>query len=209
MHPVEKPAVDDKHTTGRKYLPRKLAKSAPIGRNTHCGPIFSKLESTTNAPSSTIKVTVKTLKPASQFEIFNLQPTDTIATLKDRISQQRSIPIKLQRLLIKGKVLNDTKPLAEYAIAEGTVVHLMIKASTTSTPEPKPVDAPVDTPSVPLVTVGEHGVSQAAENTIKQAEFWKKIDNVLKETLSQEDAQTILKRFLQLENWTGITYEQL
>jgi len=182
VHPVEKPAVDDKHTTG---------------------------QSNTNAPSSTIKVTVKTLKPASQFEIFNLQPTDTIATLKDRISQQRSIPIKLQRLLIKGKVLNDTKPLAEYAIAEGTVVHLMIKASTTSTPEPTPVDAPVDTPSVPLVTVGEHGVSQAAENTIKQAEFWKKIDNVLKETLSQEDAQTILKRFLQLENWTGITYEQL
>lgn len=172
---------------------------------------FNQPESTTNTAASTIKVTIKTLKPATQFEIFNLHLTDTIATLKDRISQQRSIPIKQQRLLIKGKVLNDTKPLAEYAIEDGTVVHLMIKAST-ATPETKsasPEAKPVEISSVSQPAVGEHGVSKVAEEALKKPETWNKIRNVLKESLSEEDAQAVLTRFLQLENWTGVTYEQL
>lgn len=172
---------------------------------------FNQSESTTNTAASTIKVTIKTLKPATQFEIFNLHLTDTIATLKDRISQQRSIPIKQQRLLIKGKVLNDTKPLAEYAIEDGTVVHLMIKASS-ATPETKsasPEAKPVEVPSVSQPAVGEHGVSKEAEEALKKPETWNKIHNVLKESLSEEDAQAVLTRFLQLENWTGVTYEQL
>ncbi|KAG2177871.1 hypothetical protein INT43_003118 [Umbelopsis isabellina] len=173
---VEKPAVDE---------------SAPSS------------QSTTNAAQSTIKVTVKTLKPASQFEIFNLQPTDTIATLKDRISQQRSIPIKQQRLLVKGKVLNDTKPLAEYAISNDTVVHLMVKASPASPAKTADIPSPVES------SVGAHGVSKEAESTLQTPELWKNLHNVLKESLGEQDAKVVISRFLQSEGWTGVTYDQI
>ncbi|KAH8549716.1 ubiquitin-related domain-containing protein [Umbelopsis sp. PMI_123] len=187
--PVEKPAVSEEQPTSRLSI-----------------------ESTTESVASTIKVTVKTLKPASQFEIFNLKLTDTIATLKDRISQQRSIPMKQQRLLIKGKVLNDTKPLAEYAITDGTVIHLMIRSSTT-TSEPKSEHIPVaPTPTAESASqpeVGAHGITKSAEDLLKQPEIWKKLNNVLKEQLSEEDARTILSRFLQSESWSGVSYEQI
>ncbi|KAG2188024.1 hypothetical protein INT44_000775 [Umbelopsis vinacea] len=176
VQPVEKPAVNQEDLTS---------------------------QSTTENAAATIKVTVKTLKPASQFEIFNLKLTDTIATLKDRISQQRSIPMKQQRLLIKGKVLNDTKPLAEYAITDGTVVHLMIRApATESKSEPTPA-------SPPLAAVGAHGISKSSEDALKQAEVWRKLHNVLKEELGEEDARTVVSRFLQSEGWSGVSYEQL
>ncbi|KAI8576417.1 hypothetical protein K450DRAFT_257170 [Umbelopsis ramanniana AG] len=161
-------------------------------------------QSTTENAAATIKLTVKTLKPASQFEIFNLKLTDTIATLKDRISQQRSIPMKQQRLLIKGKVLNDTKPLAEYAMTDGTVVHLMIRATTTaSESKSEPI------PASPVPAVGAHGISKSAEDSLKQPEIWRKLHNVLKEQLGEDDARTVVSRFLQSEDWSGISYEQL
>lgn len=164
------------------------------------------VESTTENVAATIKVTVKTLKPASQFEIFNLKLTDTIATLKDRISQQRSIPMKQQRLLIKGKVLNDIKPLAEYAITDGTVVHLMIRAPTTAS-EPKSEEIPASPAAAE--TVGAHGISKSAEDSLKQPEIWRKLHNVLKEQLGEDDARTVVSRFLQSESWSGVSYEQL
>ncbi|CAM0141279.1 hypothetical protein VKS41_004018 [Umbelopsis sp. WA50703] len=176
ISPVQKPAVDE---------------NAPTS------------QSTTNAAQSAIKVTVKTLKPASQFEIFNLQPTDTIATLKDRISQQRSIPIKQQRLLVKGKVLNDTKSLAEYTISNDTVVHLMVKSSPATPAKTADIPSPVE-PSV-----GSHGVSKEAESTLQTPELWRNLNNVLKESLGEQDAKTVMSRFLQTESWTGITYDQI
>jgi Ubiquitin family len=134
-----------------------------------------------------------------------LKLTDTIATLKDRISQQRSIPMKQQRLLIKGKVLNDTKPLAEYAITDGTVVHLMIRATTTaSEPKSEPIPA-----SPAADAVGAHGISKSTEDSLKQPEIWSKLHNVLKEQLGEDDARTVVSRFLQSESWSGVSYEQL
>lgn len=117
---------------------------------------------------------VKVLKPSFQFSIGGLFPTDTVSHLKQRIYQQQSAyPVQRQRLLVKGKVLNDTKKLSELGLQDGNMIHLMLTAA------PK---------------TGRWGISIEAEEKISEAGFWEAIKKTLIDQVGETDANILLSK---------------
>jgi hypothetical protein len=122
-------------------------------------------------------LTIKVLKPSFQFTIGGLQPTDTILHLKQRIYQQQSAyPVQRQRLLVKGKVLNDQKSLSELSVQEGVVVHLMLTAA----------------PAAPKT--GRWGISIESEEKLNRPEFWEAIEKTLVDQVGESDGKLLLSK---------------
>lgn len=77
--------------------------------------------------ATSITLTFKSLKPPQSFDL-PVQLTETIQSIKTLLaSQPRAPPADVQRLLLKGKALADSKLLKEYNIKDGDTVNLMIK----------------------------------------------------------------------------------
>ncbi|KAL2270312.1 hypothetical protein VTJ83DRAFT_2496 [Remersonia thermophila] len=82
-----------------------------------------------------MKVTFKDLK--QQKFVLDLEPTDLISTVKQRISEERGWDPKLQKLIYSGKILKDEDTVETYKIEEkGFVVCVVNK------PKPEPKSAP-------------------------------------------------------------------
>jgi len=72
--------------------------------------------------------------------------TDTIASIKQQLARQpRAPPADIQRLLLKGKALVDTKLLKEYGVTDGVIVNLMTKPGSTWDGTERMVPMTVDT----------------------------------------------------------------
>jgi hypothetical protein len=108
-----------------------------------------------------IQIIIKSSKPAQSYNL-SVQPTDTIADIKAHLaSQSGAPPADVQRLLLKGKALADSKLLKEYSVKDGDTVNLMVKpgfdwdpsrpvAEPTPFPTltPDPIPAPIPSPSL-------------------------------------------------------------
>ena len=92
-----------------------------------------------------VKLTIKCLKPSLTVTV-SAHLSDSVADLKEAVSAAASAapPADAQRLLLKGKALADTKLLKEYGLEDGSVVHLMVKRSTSpvKAAEPAPATSP-------------------------------------------------------------------
>ncbi|ORX62271.1 ubiquitin-like protein [Hesseltinella vesiculosa] len=136
-----------------------------------------------------LEISVKILKPASQFKITRLAADTTILELKQRIYQQQMVPVKQQRLLLKGKVLTDDKTLADYQMTKDTTLHLMIKAAPASTTDDA---APAATPtSQPAPAT----LSHEARQTLTSDVFWSSIQQTLEQHLSVADSELVLSQW--------------
>jgi len=83
-----------------------------------------------------MKVTFKDLK--QQKFVLELEPTDLVSAVKQRISEERGWDPKLQKLIYSGKILKDEDTVESYKIEEkGFVVCVVNKPK-----EPKPAPAP-------------------------------------------------------------------
>jgi len=88
-----------------------------------------KTEGNGASATDSITLTIKVTKPAKSFTLPALAPTDTVADLKAALAKQPGAPPPdSQRLLLRGKALADGKLLKEYAVKDGDVVNLMLKA---------------------------------------------------------------------------------
>ncbi|KAL1933173.1 hypothetical protein VTP01DRAFT_8851 [Rhizomucor pusillus] len=150
-------------------------------------------ESTAAAPTSavsddtaTIDVIVKILKPASQLTVGNVSVNDTVSELKNRIYQLNNVPANRQKLLLKGKVLADSKALKDYNISNGATVHLMVSAA--------PAKTSSTASSTRNTNVTRHGLSEAGVRAIDSAEFWQAIEKTVTDQLNQEDAAIVLNK---------------
>ena len=54
---------------------------------------------------------------------LQVDAAETVATLKQRLATVASLPEEQQRLVYKGRVLQDNKTLGEYGLEPGHVVH--------------------------------------------------------------------------------------
>ncbi|XP_075818593.1 ubiquitin-like protein NEDD8 [Microtus pennsylvanicus] len=70
------------------------------------------------------KKQVKTLT-GKEIEI-NIEPTDKVERIKERVEEKEGIPPPQQRLLYGGKQVNDEKTAADYKILGGSVLHLVL-----------------------------------------------------------------------------------
>eukprot|EP00246_Nothoceros_aenigmaticus_P002087 TRINITY_DN12849_c0_g1_i2.p1 TRINITY_DN12849_c0_g1~~TRINITY_DN12849_c0_g1_i2.p1 ORF type:complete len:157 (+),score=38.99 TRINITY_DN12849_c0_g1_i2:98-568(+) len=69
-------------------------------------------------------VKVKTLT-GKEIEI-DIEPTDSIERIKERVEEKEGIPPIQQRLIFAGKQMNDDKSARDYNIEGGSVLHLVL-----------------------------------------------------------------------------------
>jgi len=84
----------------------------------------SKLSEQVYKKSPRMLVKVKLLT-GNQTEI-DIDPTDTIARIKERVEEKAGIDPKQQRLIFGGRQLADEKTANDYNIEGGSVLHLVI-----------------------------------------------------------------------------------
>ncbi|ORZ02225.1 ubiquitin-related domain-containing protein [Syncephalastrum racemosum] len=198
--------VPDENNFIQQYLETLSSRSVRYGSDYTTRPEPSPLRikrqpPSKNAPSAsadasddstrhTISVTVKILKPASQFNVGDLDPSDTVSDLKARIHAHNKTPVDRQRLLLKGKALADTKSLCDYNIGNGAVLHLMITKAPAAPASPGP-DAASAT-----ATVQSDTLSAEAEQKLKDPAFWTAVERVVQEQLQNEsDTRWVLEKW--------------
>lgn len=69
-------------------------------------------------------IKVKTLT-GKEIEI-DIEPTDKVERIKERVEEKEGIPPAQQRLIFSGKQMNDDKTAAEYKVTGGSVLHLVL-----------------------------------------------------------------------------------
>jgi len=69
-------------------------------------------------------IKVKTLT-GKEIEI-DIEPTDKVDRIKERVEEKEGIPPPQQRLIFSGKQMNDEKTAADYKVQGGSVLHLVL-----------------------------------------------------------------------------------
>jgi Ubiquitin family len=73
-----------------------------------------------------MKLTVKTSK-GDLYPVELASENPTALDIKKSLEAAQNIPASSQKLIFLGKLLEDAKPLSEYAIKEGSSVHLVVQ----------------------------------------------------------------------------------
>ncbi|KAF8930639.1 hypothetical protein BGZ47_000460 [Haplosporangium gracile] len=87
---------------------------------------------TDTSPSGPITLNVRTLE--GQTHSIDIPLTHTVIQLKDYLATLLGVPSPRQRLIFRGRVMVDDKPLTEYSLEDGHTLHLVTR----------PADAPIN-----------------------------------------------------------------
>jgi ubiquitin C len=64
------------------------------------------------------------------FEL-NVSPLDTIGEIKTKIQRLHDFPVDKQRLISKGKQLEDNKTIGDYEITDGLIIYMIVRTMLT------------------------------------------------------------------------------
>jgi hypothetical protein len=92
------------------------------------------LATASEAPSTSIALKIRTLDQKTYPIVV---PTDaSVPQLKEAVASETGVVLARQRLIFRGKVLKNDQSIAAYALEDGHVLHLVVRAE----------DAPADQP---------------------------------------------------------------
>lgn len=69
---------------------------------------------------------LKVLTLSGEEHEIEVQPSETVVQIKEKLEERDGIPVVQQRLIFQGKQLNDEKTIKSYKMQAGTVLHLVV-----------------------------------------------------------------------------------
>ncbi|XP_039780762.1 phosphatidylinositol 4-kinase gamma 4-like [Panicum virgatum] len=124
----EPAAVDDVEATRRI----KLSSLIFSNESSRAEPLTSRVKRATE-PRVFRPALVKTLT-GREIDV-EVEPTDRVGRIKERVEEQEGIPPEQQRLILGGKQLADGKTVRESNVTAGSVIHLVLALRLTPTAE--------------------------------------------------------------------------
>uniref|UniRef100_A0A1D1YL33 Polyubiquitin n=1 Tax=Anthurium amnicola TaxID=1678845 RepID=A0A1D1YL33_9ARAE len=145
-----------------------------------------------------IQVKIKSLKGGQTYTV-QLNNSDTIISLKEKLQPLSSIPINNQRLILKGKALVDIKTLHEYGINNDTTIHLVQKSGNTSISSDTTSAVSSSSVQEPPIPLKDQKLTSAATEKLRDPLFWRALHTFLQDQFSQnKDADHVFQEFLNI-----------
>jgi ubiquitin-like protein Nedd8 len=69
---------------------------------------------------------IKVKNLAGRAITVDIEPTDTIERIKERVEEKEGIPPAQQRLIFGGRAMADAKTASDYKLAAGNTLHLVL-----------------------------------------------------------------------------------
>ncbi|CAO1612656.1 unnamed protein product [Jaminaea pallidilutea] len=107
-----------------------------------------------------MKLTVKSLQGGN----FSLEaePSDTIATVKSKISSEKGHAVEQQKIIYSGKILTDDQTVEQCNVTEKGFLVLMVSKPKAAKPSPAPAPEPAAAPAAAPAPASEAAPASAA-----------------------------------------------
>ena len=134
-----------------------------------------------------MKIFLKSLKgDKAEFEV---QPEDTVLSLKQKVKEAQGHEVEQQKLIFAGRIMEDAKQLAEYALKEGDNLVVMISKPKPAPRAPAPEVQPVQVPAAEMPAAQ----APAAPAQLSAADFEVAVQRVMELGFPRDQTEAALR----------------